>query len=131
VGKAKDLASNEDFDTVKAEALSLLKYVHEMEIYEIAAALKKITEYKLEVTDYLDIFVAWYRDILLFKATKEADRLIFKEEIHTIRNAAERCSYEGIETVIRALDKAKSRLNANVNFELTMELLMLTVKECG
>ena len=28
-----------------------------------------------------------------------------------------------------ALDKAKIRLNANVNFDLTMELLFLTIKE--
>ena len=28
-----------------------------------------------------------------------------------------------------ALEKAKSRLKANVNFELTMELLLLTIKE--
>ena len=38
---------------------------------------------------------------------------------------------EGIEEVIEALDKAKRRLDANVNFELTMELLMLEIKENG
>lgn len=131
VGKARGLASNEDFDTVKAEALSVLKYIQDMELYEIVAALKRITEYKLEVNDYLDIFVAWYRDVLLFKATKDIDRLIFKEEISALRIVAGRCSYEGIETVIKALDKAKTRLNANVNFELAMELLLMTIKECG
>ena len=30
-----------------------------------------------------------------------------------------------------ALDKAKRRLDANVNFDLTMELLMLEIKENG
>ena len=38
-------------------------------------------------------------------------------------------SYEGIENILKALDKAKIRLNANVNFDLTMELLLLTMKE--
>ena len=38
-------------------------------------------------------------------------------------------SYEGLERIIEALDKAKVRLKANVNFELTMELLLLTIKE--
>ena len=38
-------------------------------------------------------------------------------------------SYEGIEIILDALEKAKSRLKANVNFELTMELLLLTIKE--
>lgn len=131
VGKAKMLASSEDFDNVKAEALSLLKYIHDMELQEIVAAIKKITEYKLELNDYLDICAIWYRDVLLFKATNDVNHLVFREEIQSLRKVADRSSYEGIEKVIVALDKAKNRLNANVNFDLTMELLMLEIKENG
>lgn len=131
VGKAKSLASSEDFENVKNEALSLLKYIRDMELYEIVAAIKKINDYKLDVNDYLDIMAIWYRDILLFKATKDANLLVFREEIQAIRKVAGRSSYEGIESVIKALDKAKSRLNANVNFDLTMELLLLEIKENG
>ena len=32
-------------------------------------------------------------------------------------------------TILEALRKAQIRLNANVNFDLTMELLLLTIKE--
>lgn len=131
VGKAKALASSEDFENVKSEALSLLKYIHDMELSEIIAAIKKITEYKLEIGDYLDIFAVWYRDVLLFKATNDVNSLVFREEIQSIRRTAQRSSYEGIETVINALDTAKKRLDANVNFELVMELMILTIKENG
>ena len=131
VGKAKALASSEDFENVKAEALSLLKYIQDMELTEIVAAIKKITEFKLEINDYLDIFAVWYRDVLLFKATNDVNHLVFREEIQTIRKTAQRSSYEGIETVIQALDTAKKRLDANVNFELVMELLILTIQENG
>lgn len=131
IGKAKSLASSEDFENVKAEALSLLKYIHDMELNEMIAAIKKITEYKLEVNDYLDICAIWYRDVLLFKATNDVNHLVFREEIQSLRQVASRSSYEGIEQVIEALDKAKKRLDANVNFDLTMELLMLEIKENG
>ena len=131
VGRAKALASSEDFENVKAEALSLLKYIQDMELYEIVAAIKKIGEYTLDVNDYLDIMAIWYRDVLLFKATSDANTLVFRDEIQAIRKVADRSSYEGIENVIKALDKAKMRLKANVNFDLTMELLMLEIKENG
>ncbi len=131
VGKAKSLASSEDFENVKNEALSLLKYIQDMELHEIVAAIKKINEYKLEINDYLDIMAIWYRDVLLFKATNDANHLVFREELQTLRRVAQRSSYEGIESVIEALEKAKNRLNANVNFDLTMELLLLTIKENG
>lgn len=131
VGKAKALASSEEFENVKEEALSLLKYIQDMELNEIVAAIKKITEYKLEINDYLDICAIWYRDVLLFKAASDVNHLVFRDEIQAIRKTAQRSSYEGIETVIRALDTAKKRLDANVNFELVMELLLLTIQENG
>lgn len=131
IGKAKALASSEEFENVKSEALSLLKYIQDMELHEIVAAIKKISEYKLEISDYFDIMAIWYRDVLLFKATKDANHLVFREELGALRKCAQRSSYEGIETVIHALDTAKRRMDANVNFDLVMELLLLTIKENG
>ena len=129
VGKAKLLASSEEFDKVKEEAITLLKYIKEMELNEIVAAIKKITEYKFDVNDYMDILSIWYRDVLLFKATHDANLLIFKEEIQHIRKVADKSAYEGIEKIIDALEKSKQRLNANVNFDMALELLLLTMKE--
>lgn len=129
IGKAKLLAASEEFDHVKEEAVTLLKYINDMEINEIVLAIKKIIEYKLDVNDYLDILAIWYRDVLLFKATNDVNHLIFREEIQYIRKVADKSTYEGIELIISAMEKAKNRLNANVNFDLTMELLLLTIKE--
>ena len=129
VGKARLLANSEEFDKVKEEALTLLKYIGEMELHEIVAAIRKINEYKFDVNDYMDILSIWYRDVLLFKATHDVNNLIFREEIQSIRKVADKSTYEGIERIIDALQKSKQRLNANVNFDLTMELLLLTIKE--
>ena len=129
IGQAKLLASSEDFDRVREEAVTLLKYINEMEITELAAAVRKITEYQLDMTDYLDILSVWYRDVLMFKAMNDANHLIFREEIQYIKRVADRSSYEGLEKILDALEKAKARLRANVSFELTMELLFLTIQE--
>ena len=129
LGKARLLAKSEEFDKVKEEAITLLKYINEMELNEIVAAIKKINEYKFDVNDYMDILAIWYRDVLLFKATHDANNLIFREEIQYIRKVADKSTYEGIELIIDALEKSKQRLSANVNFDLTMELLLLTIKE--
>lgn len=129
IGKAKLLASSEEFEKVKDEVISLVKNINDMEINEIVKAIKKIAEYKFDVGDYLDILSVWYRDVLLFKATKDANSLIFKDELQAIRKVADRSTYEGIEIIVKALQQAKRRLEANVNFDLTMELLLLTIQE--
>jgi DNA polymerase-3 subunit delta' len=129
LGKAKILASSEEFDKIKTEAIALLKHIDEMNVNEISIAIKQMNEYKLEINDYLDILAIWYRDALMFKATADANNLIFRDEIKFIKQTASRSTYEGLELILKALDKAKARLSANVSFDLTMELLLLTIKE--
>lgn len=129
VGKAIQLASSEDFNELKKEVLQLLKRIDDIDISELGAAVKRITEYKLSINDYFDLMMVWYRDVLYNKATNDVNKLIFKDEVYEIKKQAAKHSYQGIEEIIKALDTAKIRLNANVNFDLTIELLLLTIKE--
>lgn len=89
---------------------------------------RKTTEEKLAIDDYLDLCFIWYRDVLLYKACGDRDHLIFKEELLDIQRMAEKYSYEDIEQIIQSIDRAKGRLRANVNFDLTMELLFMDMQ---
>lgn len=129
IGRALMLARSEHFNEIKEEAVQLLKYIDEMELHEIVSAIKEINKYKLEVTDYLDIITIWYRDILLYKATKDVGSLVFSDHLKFIKEKALKSSYEGLEKILNSIEKAKVRLKANVNFDLVMELLLLTIKE--
>jgi DNA polymerase-3 subunit delta' len=129
VGKAIQLASSENFNEMKASVLQLVKRLHDIDLYEMTEALKQIGEYKLQINDYFDLIMIWYRDVLYFKATGDVNGLIFRDEVYDIKRFAEKSSYRGIELVIEALQKAQVRLNANVNFDLVIELLLLTIKE--
>lgn len=129
VGKAIELAESEDFNEIKNSALQLIKRLDDIELYEMTEAVKQISNYKLQINDYFDLIMIWYRDVLLYKATADVNKLIFKEEVYEIKKEASRSSYGGIENILEALEKAKIRLNANVNFDLVIELLLLTIKE--
>ena len=129
IGRAMLLAKSEHFNEIKEEAIQLLKYIDEMELHEIVSAIKEINKYKLEVADYLDIITIWYRDVLLYKATADVNGLVFSDQLKYIKERASKSSYEGIETILDAIEKAKSRIKANVNFDLLMELLLLAIKE--
>lgn len=129
VGKAKRLALSDSFSEMLEHALHLVKYIHDMEVVDMISDLKRINTYKMEINDYLDLLTVWYRDVLMFKATRDADSLIFSHELISIREKAQKSSYEGLECIIKSLEKAKIRLNANVNFDMALELLLLTMKE--
>ena len=129
VGKAIQLAASDAFNQLKASALQLIKRLHDIDLYEMTEAVKQISEYKLQINDYFDLMMIWYRDVLYYKATKDVNGLIFKDEVYDIKRQAEQSSYNGIEEILQALSKAQVRLNANVNFDLVIELLLLTIKE--
>ena len=129
MGKAIKLATSEYFNEIKEEAVHLLRDIDGMQTEDLMAAVKRCTEYKMEIGDYLDVIAIWYRDVLIYKATKNVDRVVFSDQLKYIKMRASKSSYEGIEMILDAIEKAKARLKANVNFELTMELLLLTIKE--
>ncbi len=84
---------------------------------------------KNNINDYLDLMLLWYRDVLMFKVTKDTNLLLYQGEYKTISKQASTRGYEDIEKIIKAIDKAKTRLDANVNFEIVMELLALALKD--
>ena len=71
----------------------------------------------------------WYRDVVVFKETQDSNLLIFKEEQQTIKKMADHSSFNGLDEIQNAIDRAQVRLKANVGFDLTAELLLLTLQE--
>lgn len=119
----------EYFNEIKEEVVHLLRNIDEMTVPDLMEAVKRCMIYKMEISDYLDMIAIWYRDVLIYKATRSVDRVVFSDQMKYIRERAKKSSYEGIENILDSLEKAKARMKANVNFELTMELLLLTIKE--
>jgi DNA polymerase-3 subunit delta' len=129
VGKAIKYASSEDFEQMKDNVLHILKYIDDMEIYEVISGLKFMTADKNNILDYIDLMILWYRDVLMFKATMDPDLLLYRDELTFIKKQASIRSYEGIDKIIQAMEKVKIRLKANVNFDIAIELMLLTIKE--
>ena len=70
-----------------------------------------------------------FRDVLLYKASGQEERLIFKEQSFIVRQIADRGSFPGLNRILEEIGTAGRRIRANVNYELTLELLLLNIKE--
>ena len=118
-------------DSIKManEVVSHLKQIDKMDVPEIMQQIKSFSQRKSSMDDYLDLMLLWYRDVLMFKITKDTNILLYREEYKAISEQACIHNYQKIENIIKAIDNAKVRLAANVNFDITIELLLLTIKE--
>ncbi len=129
LGKAISLASSEEFQQLRERVLYLLRSIRTMDTSMILDVVREWKADKMDIDECLDFIQLWYRDVLMFKATQDTSQVIFKDEYRYIQEAAEKSSFPGIEKILEAVDTARVRLKANVNFDLTIELMLLTVKE--
>ena len=129
LGKAIQLSSSEEFTQMKEEVVHLLKSVDDYELSQIMESIKKILVNKSEIYTYLDLLLLWYRDVLIFKATMDANLIFYRDEVQDIKKQGSNKSFEALNHIIKALEETKKRLLANVNSEVAMELLLLAMKE--
>ena len=129
MGKAIQLAKSAEFDAVKTRFIRLIKNIGNVEYSEILQTISDAGSDGFSLDEYLDLILIWYRDVLFYKATRQAEGLVFREEVAAIQTAASGISYEGIEDIVKAIETAKLRLNANVNEEIVTELMFSKIKE--
>ena len=143
VGKAVALATDSSFNDVKDRVISLCKRAGKMEEQQISDEVKAVKEendrdkkaeedtekFQGFVEQMLDLITLWFRDVLLYKATLNDNLLLFKENSYDIHQQAKDCSYNGLNNIVDAIAETRARLNANVNFELTIMLLIQSIKE--
>lgn len=129
VGRAVQLAASDSFNEWKDFTLQLVRRIGGIPKHELLGEVKKLGELSGEPGDFLDLLVLWYRDVLLYKATGEEDRLLFKDRVYELAGQAAAVSYPGVQKILEEIETARRRIRANVNRELTLELLLLTIKE--
>lgn len=128
LGKAIHLALSDEFRELFQKVMVLVKNVGTMDISMLLDCIREMREQNFDIGEVLDLMQLWYRDVLMFKVTKDMNLLIFKDEYKMINETGEKVDYAGLEAILAAIDTARTRLNANVNMELAMELLLLTMK---
>lgn len=128
LGKAIGLSKSEEFAHMRELLVGMLAKVRKMELSEMMEFIRQLKEDGLDNAGTLDFCELWYRDILYRMATGDSNRLIFKSEKDVIEKLAREGDYRKLQQVVDAIAQAKVRLNANVNFETTMELVLLRMK---
>jgi len=71
----------------------------------------------------------WYRDVMMLKLTNDPNLLIYPDEYASLSKQASKSTFEGLDAMIQGMEKAKTRLRANVNFDTAIEMMLLTIKE--
>ncbi len=116
LGKAISLASSEEFQLMRQEVMHLLKHLKDADISELLDYIRKLKEDSLDIYECLDFMQLWYRDVLLYKVTKDMNLLVFKDEYRVMNEMSKNSGYDGLERILESIDKARTRLDAKCEY---------------
>ena len=129
LGKAILLATNEEYEQLIKSVIDLETNIFDMDMEDISDVIQHASSFRMNINDYLDLMMMWYRDILVLKVTGNPDKILFKEQYLTIRDQSNYLSFNELEAKQKAINSAKERINANANLADIMRLLILTLKQ--
>ena len=129
IGQALELAEDEGFREMRQDILGKLEALPSMSEGEAYLLAKDLEGYKNDLR-FLDIMELWYRDLLTAKSLREEGYLIQRDK----KNAIFRAAKEPAALLAKkaaAVRTARMRLAQNANFRLTMEVMLMDLKETG
>ena len=127
-GRAIAYAQSGEFVSQKEDVLKVLRRLDSMPAEELYKKVKEWAGRKQEIPDLLSLMNLWFRDVLVMKSTKGAGRPIFREEEKELERQAGQFSYAELERCINEIEITRQRLSANVNLEVSLEMLLYTIK---
>ena len=128
IGRALELSGSSDFSDFLKESVRLFSSLPDMDAWEIATAAGRFgAPERLE--DFLELTSAWYRDVLVYKSTAGRGDLVFSDQKEDIKAAAGRFTYERMQKVTEAVSLSAVRIRGNVNAVMTLESMLLHIRD--
>ena len=129
IGLALELVEDEGFREMRQDILGKLEALPSMSEGDAYLLAKDLEGYKNDLR-FLDIMELWYRDLLTAKSLREEGYLIQRDKKDAIFRAAKEPAAL-LAKKAAAVRTARMRLAQNANFRLTMEVMLMDLKETG
>lgn len=129
IGQALELVEDEGFREMRQDILGKLEVLPSMSEGDAYLLAKDFEVYKNDLR-FLDIMELWYRDLLTAKSLREEEYLIQRDKKDAIFRAAKEPAAL-LAKKAAAVRTARMRLAQNANFRLTMEVMLMDLKETG
>ena len=128
IGQAIEMACSGDFTDMREDILEKLTLIGKKDLVAVMAMAKELEIYK-DKLPFLDMIYLWYRDVLTAKKLGEEKYVIQKDKKDLIFRQASQETYGGLTKKLEAVWQAKGQLAQNASFQLTIEIMLIKLKE--
>ena len=128
IGKALQIANSNEFLEIRKNIIYEIQELEKRDLIGIYKTSQIIERYKEDIQVVLDIFLLTYRDCIIYKQNNSFEKVIQKD-INYIIIEISKMPIKNLLKKIDAILKAKLYLEQNANFNMTIESLLLKLKE--
>ncbi len=130
IGKAVEMATSERFTEVRSMVLKFIEDFYKKDFIDIFSEVSVFEDFKEDINMVLDILYLCYRDMIVLKCLSNGSEIIIqKDKKKLFKNILENFSSEHLFYGAEAVFSAKRRLALHSNFQMTIENLLLKLKE--
>ncbi|TCO78625.1 DNA polymerase III subunit delta' [Marinisporobacter balticus] len=129
LGKAIQLKESDVFRIKREETIEVIENVLKKDPLVAFDAVEFFQKYKDDINEILDYILFWFRDLLMLIQTGSDKFLINMDKKNTLQKHRGHIAYERIGNIINIIEKTKNDIKANVNFQLAIEMMLLTIQE--
>ncbi|QXM06880.1 DNA polymerase III subunit delta' [Crassaminicella indica] len=129
LGKALKLKESEEFKIKREETIKVIEKLLKKDQLMVFELFEFFQQNKAYIDEILDFMLFWFRDILLLSQTESDKFLVNMDKKAALQRHMNYIAYNKIGNIIHIIEKTKNDIKANVNFQLAIEMMLLTIQE--
>ncbi len=127
LGNAILVSKSQDFFEMREWALDLIDGLIKKEGYRIFSASEYFYLHKDQIQELLQVFILWFRDLGVYKASKNTNFIINKDKEEYLIGQSF-MDFDRINDIIEKIEDTSLNIQMNVNFQLSIETMLLKIQ---
>lgn len=129
IEKALELSESADFAIMREDIQSYIQTILDKKIIDILEIPANMDKYKKEIISILDIFVNYFRDMMMLKENVDKSMIINADKIVFIQNMSKKITYSQVSKIIDIIEDTKTKIRSNCNFNISIQVMALNIYE--
>ncbi|WP_461207038.1 DNA polymerase III subunit delta' [Clostridium sp. DL1XJH146] len=128
-GKIDEFVKDQKLSNIREEVLKLILSLIAKENSFFKEASYFLDKNKDRWNEVLNIFLAYFRDIIIYKETRNSDFILNYDKIEDIHELADAISYKNLSRFVELINETRERLESRVNPILVFDAMLYKMQE--
>lgn len=128
VGESIKLSASQDFFEKRKIIINIIDSLIKGDKTKVFSSIGFFNENKDHIEEILDIFLYWFRDLIIYKEIGESELIINRDKFQYLSEQSF-MKYNKIHDIINKIQETKADIRRNVNYQLSIETMLLNIQE--